>query len=81
MHPVFIAVVISLIKTVNYIFRDATRGSWISIKNIFQGQYGTHMDPQTAYLRCHELQYEELGSVQALTITRDDEGVPTITTY
>ena len=42
------------------------RGSWLSIKKVFQGQYGTHMDPRTAYLRCHELQYEELGSVQAL---------------
>ena len=43
------------------------RGSCrVSIKKIFQGQYGTHMDPRTAYLRCHELQYEELGSVQAL---------------
>ena len=42
------------------------RGSWVSIKKIFQGQYGTHMGPRTAYLRCHELQYEELGSVQAL---------------
>ena len=42
------------------------RGSWASIKKIFQGQYGIHMDPRTAYLRCHELQYEELGSVQAL---------------
>ena len=42
------------------------RGSWESTKKIFQGQYGIHMDPRTAYLRCHELQYEELGSVQAL---------------
>ena len=33
-----------------------------SIKIIFQGQYGTHM----IHTRCHELQYEELGSVQAL---------------
>ena len=41
-------------------------GSWASMKKIFQGQYGIHMDPRTAYLRCHELQYEELGSVQAL---------------
>ena len=24
------------------------------------------MDPRTAYLRCHELRYEDLGSVQAL---------------
>ena len=36
-------------------------GSWASIKKIFQGQYGIRMDPRTAYLRCHELQYEELG--------------------
>jgi len=42
------------------------RGSWESTKMIYQGQYGVHMDPRTAYLRCHELQYEELRSVQAL---------------
>ena len=42
------------------------RGSWATTKKIFQGQYGIHMDPRTAYLRCHELQYEELGCVQAL---------------
>ena len=37
------------------------RGSWESITKVFQGQYGIHMDPWTAYLRCHELQYEGLG--------------------
>ena len=42
------------------------RASWVSIVKIFQGQYGVHMDPRTAYLRCHELRYEDLGSVQAL---------------
>ena len=40
--------------------------SWASITDIFQGQYGVHMDPRTAYFRCHELRYEDFGSVQAL---------------
>ena len=42
------------------------RASWSSITSIFQGQYGVHMDPRTAYIRCHELRYEDFGSVQAL---------------
>ena len=42
------------------------RTSWASITDIFQGQYGVHMDPRTAYFRCHELRYEDFGSVQAL---------------
>ena len=45
---------------------DEERTSWTAIARIFQGQYGVHMDPRTAYLRCHELRYEDLGSVQAL---------------
>ena len=42
------------------------RASWTLITSIFQGQYGVHMDPRTAYFRCHELRYEDFGSVQAL---------------
>ena len=37
-----------------------------SIKKIYQAQFGFHMDPQTAYRRCHELQYSDFGSVQGL---------------
>ena len=33
---------------------------------IFRGQYGVHMDPRTAYQRCHDLQYDSFGSVQGL---------------
>ena len=29
-------------------------------------QYGVHIDPRTAYQRCHELQYEQFKSVQGL---------------
>ena len=39
---------------------DEERTSWTAIARIFQGQYGVHMDPRTAYLRCHELRYEDL---------------------
>ena len=31
---------------------------------MYRGQYGVHMDPRTAYQRCHELQYEHFKSVQ-----------------
>ena len=39
------------------------KDSWLKIK---QGQYGVHMNPQTAYQWCHGLQYEYSGSVQDL---------------
>ena len=42
------------------------KASWGSIKKIYQAQFGFHMDPQTAYRRCHELQYNDFGSVQGL---------------
>ena len=40
--------------------------SWQKIVEIFRGQYGIHMDPRTAYQRCHDLQYNSFGSVQGL---------------
>jgi len=40
--------------------------SWSSIKKTYKAQFGIHMDPQTAYQRCHELQYSDFGSVQGL---------------
>jgi len=40
--------------------------SWQKIVEIFRGQYGVHMDPRTAYQRCHDLQYDSFGSVQGL---------------
>ena len=40
--------------------------SWQKLVEIFQGQYGIHMDPRTAYQRCHDLQYNSFGSVQGL---------------
>ena len=40
--------------------------SWSSIRTIYEAQFGVHMDPQTAYQRCHELQYNGFGSVQGL---------------
>ena len=39
---------------------------WESITEVFEVQYGIHMDPRTAYQRCHELQYNQFGSVQVL---------------
>ena len=42
------------------------KASWNSIKTLYKAQFGIHMDPQTAYRRCHELQYKEFGSVQGL---------------
>ena len=40
--------------------------SWKSVKKIYQGQYGIHLDPRTAYQRCHELRYDQFNSVQGL---------------
>ena len=40
--------------------------SWKSVKKIYQGQYGVHLDPRTAYQRCHELRYDQFNSVQGL---------------
>jgi len=39
---------------------------WSKITEVYRGQYGVHLDPRTAYQRCHELQYEQFGSVQGL---------------
>ena len=35
---------------------------WERIKEVFKGEYGIHLDPRTAYQRCHELRYEQFGS-------------------
>ena len=45
---------------------DTDRGSWKAIKRVYLGQYGIHLDPRTAYQRCHELQYDQFSSVQGL---------------
>ena len=37
-----------------------------SIVKSYKGHYGVHIDPRTAYLRCHELQYGDFTSVQGL---------------
>ena len=39
---------------------------WKSIVKVFQGQYGVHVDPRTAYQRCNELRYDRFGSAQGL---------------
>ena len=39
---------------------------WERIKEVFKGEYGIHLDPRTAYQRCHELRYEQFGSAQSL---------------
>jgi len=42
------------------------KSNWKDIVKVFRGQYGVHVDPCTAYQRCNELQYDQLGSVQGL---------------
>ena len=42
------------------------KASWKAIKKVYQGQYGIHLDPRTAYQRCHELRYDQFNSVQGL---------------
>ena len=42
------------------------KASWASIIQCYKGHYGVHMDPRTAYLRCHELWYSDFTSVQGL---------------
>ena len=40
--------------------------SWVKIVEVFKGQYGIHLNPRTAYQRCHELSYDQFGSAQGL---------------
>ena len=42
------------------------KGSWASIVQAYKSHYGVHMDPRTAYLRCHELQYQDFKFAQGL---------------
>ena len=46
--------------------KQEDKESWVKIKQVYLDQYGVHMNPRTAYQRCHELQYEQFGSVQGL---------------
>ena len=39
---------------------------------IYKGHYGVHMEPRTAYLRCHELRYEDFLSVKGLLDSMKD---------
>ena len=34
--------------------------------SMYKGQYRVHLDPHTAYQRCHEVCYEQFGSAQGL---------------
>jgi len=42
------------------------KASWKKIVKVYKGQYGIHLDPRTAYQRCHELSYDQFGSAQGL---------------
>ena len=42
------------------------------VEAIKKVQYGIHLDPRTAYQRCHELQYEQFNSVQGLLDAMQD---------
>ena len=46
--------------------KSEDKTSWQKIVEIFQDQYNVHMDPRTAYQRCHDLQYNSFVSVQGL---------------
>ena len=46
--------------------KESDKTSWPKIVEIYKGQYGVHLDPRTAYQRCHELTYEQFGSAQGL---------------
>ena len=46
--------------------KSEDKTSWQKIVEMIRGQYGVHMDPRTAYQRCHDLQYDSFGSVQGL---------------
>ena len=46
--------------------KTTDKANWESIVKVFKGEYGVHLDPRTAYQRCHELQYEQFGSAQGL---------------
>ena len=45
----------------------AEKSSWEQIITIYKGKYGVHLDPRTAYQRCHELCYEQFqGLLEAM---------------
>ena len=46
--------------------------SWSDIVRIYKGHYGVHMEPRTAYLRCHELRYEDFLSLKGLLESMKD---------
>jgi len=46
--------------------KPADELQWDKIVEVFQGEYGIHLDPRTAYQCCHELRYEQFGSAQGL---------------
>ena len=46
--------------------KQTDKTSWKNIVAIYKGQYGVHLDPRTAYQRCHELKYEQFGYAQGL---------------
>jgi len=54
--------------------RSTDKTNWEAIVKVFKGEYGIHLDPRTAYQCCHELQYEQFGSVG---LGNSHERVPT----
>ena len=48
------------------------KNNWNNTVQVYKGHYGIHIDPRTAYLRCHELQYNEFSSVQGLLEAMQD---------
>ena len=46
--------------------KSEDKSLWEKIVEVYKGQYGIHLDPCTAYQRCHELSYDQFGSAQGL---------------
>jgi len=42
------------------------KATWTSILQSYRGHCGVRMNPHSAYLHCHELQYSDFTSVQGL---------------
>ena len=48
------------------------KSRWENIVQLYKVHYGVHMDLRTAYLHCHELQYNEFTSLQGLLEAMND---------
>ena len=56
----------------DHLAQNTEQYTWKSVKKIYQGQYGVHLDPQTAYQQWHGLHYDQFNSVQGLVDAKRD---------